>query len=92
MDFNQEYDLFIKSIVDYVKSKFPKFALDTDDLYQDGWDELIKANEKYDPAISKLTTYAKPAVEHRIMKEAITQINSSISCDFILSKFCKQFF
>ena len=84
MDFNQEYDLFIKSIVDYVKSKFPKFVLDTDDLYQAGWDELIKANEKYDPAIAKLTTYAKPAVEHRIMKEAITQINSSISCDFIL--------
>lgn len=84
MDYNVEYDLFIKSIVDYVKKKFPRVELDTDDLYQAGWDELIKANARYDSTIAKLTTYAMPAVNHRIMQETINQVNNSVSCVFFV--------
>ena len=48
IEYNDDYNKLIKSIVKKVKQRFQKFTLDDDDLSQRGWLELITAYFSFD--------------------------------------------
>lgn len=80
LEYCDDYNKFIKSIVKIIKTKYSQFTLNDDDLCQRGWLELIKAYYDYDVNIgAKLTTYAYQRIYNGIKEEAISHINKGIS-------------
>ena len=77
IEYNDDYNKLIKSIVKKVKQRFQKFTLVDDDLSQRGWLELITAYFSFDETMGiKFTTYSYQRVFRGIMAEAVSEINS----------------